>query len=153
MIATMATESRLRTSTWLKNGCNAFQSKEPKSAPMSFWTEQDVLLYIYENKIQIASIYGDVVKAQEVEGQMDLQDLGLFELEKPLLKTTGAKRTGCMLCGFGCHLEKKGEGRFERLKKTHPGFYHLLDVVKNNGVTYRGAIDWINENGNLHIRY
>ena len=56
-------------------------------------------------------------------------------------------------CGFGCHLEKKGEGRFELLKETHPGIYGLLDVCKNNGVTMREAIDWVNEHGNLHIRY
>ena len=58
-----------------------------------------------------------------------------------------------MLCGFGCHLEKPGEGRFELLKKTHPKMYALLDVVKNNGVTMREAIDWINEHGDLNIRY
>lgn len=27
-----------------------------------------------------------------------------------------------MFCGFGAHLEK-GEGRFERLKRTHPKLY------------------------------
>ena len=66
---------------------------------------------------------------------------------------TGCSRTGCVLCGFGCHLEKPGEGRFERLKETHPGMYKLLDVIENNGVTYREAIDWINEHGNMNIRY
>lgn len=45
------------------------------------------------------------------------------------------------------------EGRFERLKETHPGMYKLLDVIENNGVTYREAIDWINEHGNMNIRY
>ena len=46
MTAQMASESRLRTSQWLKNGCNGFNMKSPISNPMSFWTEQDVLLYI-----------------------------------------------------------------------------------------------------------
>ena len=51
----------------------------------------------------------------------------------------------CILCGFGCHLEK-GEGRFERLHRTHPKAYKVLDHVTNSGVTYRQAIEWINEN-------
>ncbi len=43
--AQMASESRLRTQQWLKNGCNGFDMKHPISNPMSFWTEQDVLMY------------------------------------------------------------------------------------------------------------
>ena len=109
----------------------------------------------------ICSVYGDVVIDYDAEGsvngQMDLSDLsadyGLFDTGNRPLKTTGCSRTGCVLCGFGCHLEKPGEGRFERLKETHPGMYKLLDVIENNGVTYREAIDWINEHGNMNIRY
>lgn len=151
--AVMASESKLRTLQWLAAGCNAFESKSPISNPMAFWTEQDVLLYIYTRNLPICSVYGDVVKDNEVAGQMDLEDLGLFDLGAPVLKTTGCKRTGCMLCGFGCHLEKDGESRFQLLKQTHHGMYKMLDVVKNNGVTFREAIDWTNEHGNLHIRY
>ena len=88
-----------------------------------------------------------------MEGQLDFEDLGIFDLGIPVLKTTGCDRTGCVLCGFGCHLEKPGQGRFERLKETHPGMYKLLDIAKNNGVTMREAIDWTNEHGNLDIRY
>ena len=159
--AQMAEESKLRTKKWLKSGCNAFESKKPMSNPMSFWTEQDVLLYIKLNNLPICSVYGDVVIDYDaegsVDGQMDLSELsadyGLFETGNRPLKTTGCSRTGCVLCGFGCHLEKPGEGRFERLKETHPGMYKLLDVIENNGVTYREAIDWINEHGNMNIRY
>ena len=150
--AQMASESKLRTQKWLQNGCNGFDLKNPISNPMSFWTEQDILLYIRENKLPICLVYGEVVTEDESTGQMNLSDYGLFDLERPLLKTTGCTRTGCMLCGFGCHLEKPGEGRFEMLKETHPGMYNLLDVVKNNGVTMREAIEWVNEHGNLNIR-
>ena len=150
--AQMASESRLRSQKWLQNGCNAFDIKNPISNPMSFWTEQDVLLYIKTYSIPIASVYGDVVVDYEgmgqIEGQMsitDFMDAEEFDLDRPLLKTTGCNRTGCILCGFGCHLEK-GEGRFERLKRTHPKVCNVLDHVTNNGVTYRQAIDWINEN-------
>ena len=80
MTAQMASESKLRTQKWLQNGCNGFNLKQPISNPMSFWTEQDVLLYIYQNHLPIASVYGDVVKETEVDGQLDFEDLGIFDL-------------------------------------------------------------------------
>ena len=61
MTAQMACESRLRERSWLVNGCNGFEMKSPRSNPMSFWTEQDVLKYIKDFKIPIASVYGNVV--------------------------------------------------------------------------------------------
>lgn len=153
MTAEMASESRLRTQVWLRNGCNMFDAKSPKSTPMAFWTEQDVLLYIYENHIPIASVYGDVIKENEVDGQLDFADLELFDLGRPTLKTTGCQRTGCILCGYGAHRCKKGEkGRYERLKETHPKFYNLLNVAKNSGWTMAEAIEWTNEHGRLNIR-
>lgn len=163
IIATMASESKLRTQDWIVHGCNGFDRKEPISKPISFWTEQDVLEYIREYKIPICSVYGDVVIDYEAQGQLegqmrideleDASEYGLFDMERPLLKTTGCDRTGCVLCGFGCHLEKEDNARFLRLKETHPKFHNLLYILKNNGVTYAEAIDWINEHGNLNIKY
>lgn len=125
IIGTMAVESKLRYSSWLKNGCNAFESKRPSSQPMSFWTEQDVLLYIKKFDVPYCSVYGDIrVKppADAEEGQTNIIDfLGCYEPEDTL-ETTGCDRTGCMFCMFGCHLEK-GENRFQRLQRTHPRQY------------------------------
>ena len=77
----MASESTQRQSQWLKNGCNGFELKRPVSNPMSFWTEQDVLMYIKKNNIPIASVYGEVVvdyeKEIQLEGQMNLFDIGV----------------------------------------------------------------------------
>lgn len=152
--AQMASESRLRTQRWLQNGCNAFNAKRKVSNPMSFWTEQDVLLYIYQNNIPIAPVYGNVVKKTEVEGQLDFEDFGIFDLGRPTLKTTGCKRTGCMFCGFGCHMEAEGEGRFERLKVTYPKIYdYIMRPWDEGGLNYKEVIDWLNEHGNLNIKY
>ena len=85
--------------------CNSFSSTHPKSLPLSFWNEQDVLRYIWENKLPIASLYGEVVKD-----------------EKGQYKTTGVNRTGCMFCMYGLHLEKE-QNRFERMKEMHPRQY------------------------------
>ena len=151
--AQMASESRLRTQVWLKNGCNAFDAKNQVSNPMSFWTEQDVLAYIREYKIPICSVYGDIVTDDEDDGQISMMSLGIFENERPMLHTTGCQRTGCMFCGFGAHREK-GVGRFERLKETHPKQYdYIMRPKEEGGLDYKNVIDWINEHGNLNIRY
>ena len=163
MTGQQASESKLRTSEWVKDGCNGFYMKSPMSNPMAFWTEQDVLLYIKTRNIPIASVYGDIVVdyngMNQCEGQMDISeflstDKELFDLDNPLLKTTGCSRTGCMFCGFGCHLEKEGEGRFERLKETHPRQYeYIMKPTSEGGLGYKEIIDWINEHGNMNIRY
>ena len=121
MIATMAEESMVRETCWLKSGCNAFDAKKPKSMPMSFWTEQDVLQYIKQKGIPIAPVYGEVVYATEPE-QMRLEDYGVSVDGTERLATTGCSRTGCIFCAFGCHLEKE-PSRFQRLKETHPRQY------------------------------
>lgn len=121
IIATMATESMLREKDWLKSGCNAFDSEYPSSRPMSFWTEQDVLRYIKEEKLSIASVYGEIEYVVEPE-QMRLEDYGICCGTPEKLRTNGCTRTGCIFCGFGCHREES-PSRFERLKETHPRQY------------------------------
>ena len=84
----MAEESLLRTSSWIQRGCNAFDGKDPKSNPMSFWTEQDVLKYIVENNIKLAEVYGEIVTDDE-HGQITMLNFGGCRL-----KCTGCNRTG-----------------------------------------------------------
>ena len=164
MTAQMASESRLRTQKWLQNGCNGFNLKHPLSNPMSFWTEQDVLLYIKENNLPICSVYGDIIEdrngTDEVAGQMTIsdmqgfEDMEQFDAKRLPLKTTGCNRTGCMFCGFGCHLEKEGDGRFERMKVTHPQIYdYVMRPWDQGGLNYKEVIDWINKHGDMNIRY
>lgn len=120
IIAQLACESQKRTMAWLNSGCNGFDLKHPQSNPMAFWTEQDVLQYIKENNIQIASVYGDIVEIGE-DGEQYAGNL--FGDCNGNLRTTGCSRTGCIFCAFGCHLEKE-PSRFQRLKETHPRQYN-----------------------------
>lgn len=114
--AQMASESKLRTQKWIQNGCNAFDSKNPISNPMSFWTENDVLQYIYENNIQICSVYGNIEKvSSNIFEEIDSEKVNNY-------RCSGVTRTGCMFCMFGVHLEKS-PNRFERMKITHPKIY------------------------------
>lgn len=157
----LASESMQRTIQWTMHGCNAFDTKHPASSPMSFWTEQDVLFYIFANKVPIASVYGDVVvdydATGDVPGQMSFMDLdmdyGLLDLDRPMFKTTGLERSGCMFCGYGAHIEKN-DGRFVLMKQTHPKQYaYIMKPWSEGGLGYKEVIDWINEHGNLDIRY
>ena len=120
ILATLAEESRVRKQGWIRHGCNAFESKNPMSQPMSFWTEQDVLAYIVKYGLEIASVYGEIVSI-DADGNKypPIDVLGNVGCN---LKCTGCERTGCVYCGFGFHLEK-GETRFQRLAKTHPWQY------------------------------
>ena len=120
-IATMAVESRLRTQQYLKQGCNGFDNKIPTSNPIAFWTEQDILQYLKEFNVPFASVYGEIK-----------QD------EKGKYYTTGCQRTGCMFCGFGCHLEKS-PNRFEKLKETHPKQYDYIINTLGMGE----VLDWL----------
>lgn len=133
IIGTMASESRIRKSSWIKNGCNAFDNKKPSSQPLSFWTQQDILRYIKKYDVPYCTVYGDIIvdeSADDVlDGQINIFDeLGYYETAGKL-KTTGCDRTGCIFCMFGSHLEKE-PNRFQRLKETHPRQY---DYCINGG--------------------
>lgn len=129
-IGTMTDESRQRQQAWLKSGCNSFEGKRQISTPISFWTEQDVLQYIKDNNIEIASVYGDIVEEEEQ------------------LKTTGVARSGCVFCLYGIQYEE-GENRIEKLHKTHPLLYNFLINKMNVGK----IIDEVNKLCGTKIKY
>ena len=64
-IGTMAEESRMRAQAWIRHGCNSFEGHKQTSQPMSFWTEQDVLHYIKRERIEICSVYGDILASDD----------------------------------------------------------------------------------------
>ena len=125
IIGTLATESRLRFTRWMRFGCNAFEQGRPTSQPLSFWTEQDILHYIKKFNVPYCPVYGGIqVKPPEdaEEGQMNVIDYLECWDETDILETTGCDRTGCIFCMFGCHLEKEPT-KFQQLKETHPRQY------------------------------
>ena len=128
-----AEESNLRKQLWVKSGCNAFDNKKPTSNPLMVWTEQDILGYIKQYSLKIASIYGEV-----------------SDSECGKLKCTGVQRTGCIFCGFGCHLDtrKGGVSRFILLKSSHPKLY---DYCMRGGEFVNGL--WQPSNDGLGMAY
>lgn len=124
LVATLAEESRLRTQAWCKNGCNAFNSKDAKSQPLSFWTEQDILTYIKQNGLEIASVYGDIVYKDRFGNSYDnslCRGCGK-------LSCSGVARTGCSFCAYGAGNEhyKYGKSRYELLAETYPQIYDYV---------------------------
>lgn len=158
-IGTMASESRLRSQKWMKFGCNAYEAERQTSQPLSFWTEQDILQFIKEYNVPIAKAYGDIVYVDENGLQYESV---LLSNDKTSLTTTGAKRTGCAFCLFGVG---KGldEDRFLRLKEMEPATYDYIMRggrfddegfwIPDKGLGYKYVIDWLNEHGNLGIKY
>ncbi len=111
IVGTMAAESERRRQAWLQTGCNNFDSKQPVSKPLSFWTNQDVLRYIRDFHIPIAPVYGEIV-----------------EDDKGRLSTTGEQRTGCVFCPVGCHRDKVN--RFQRMADSHPKLHeYCMDAL------------------------
>ena len=94
IIGMMANDSRGRLRTYIKNGgCNAFDTTRPMSNPLMVWLEKDIWEYIKKYSIPYSSIY----------------DMGY-------------RRTGCMFCMFGVHLEEK-PNRFQLMEQTHLELY------------------------------
>ena len=76
MVGILAEDSNLRRLSYLKNGCNIFDSKHPVSRPMAFWLHKDVKEYVKQHNLPIPSVYDHY------------------------------EHTGCMFCCFGMHLEE-----------------------------------------------
>lgn len=105
----MASESNMRAGQWVRSGgCNVFGEKSV-SRPLSIWTEADVWDYIRRENLAISEIYHK-----------------------------GAKRTGCMGCGFGAQFSD--DERFSILLKEHPKCYDMVMAYQNNGTTFREAL-------------
>lgn len=82
--------------------------------PLSIWKKDDVWSFVRERKLKYCSVYDK-----------------------------GEHNTGCAYCGMGCHLEKPGETRFDRLCHREPKRCHQMMNLTNNGVTFREALEFI----------
>ena len=112
ILGIMASESRLRRNTYLRQGgCNVFSETDSGrnySHPLSIWTDDDIFNFVRKNNLAIADIY----KSQ--------------------------KRSGCVACGFGAQFAD--DTRFQYLYEHHPKYYQMVMNFQNNGVLYRDAL-------------
>ncbi len=98
----MASEGGRREKTLMINGCNYFGKTTIRSCPFAIFDRQDLLRLAIDLHVPVPEIYGEIVR--DPDGT---------------LRTTGAQRTGCSMCGFGVQLEKRPH-RFDRLFESNP---------------------------------
>ena len=114
----MASEGGRRAKSLRINGCNYFGASVIRSAPFAIFGRQDILSLAlemdewYQQHWQefsdfhldtiVPAIYGEIVR--DPDGT---------------LRTTKAQRTGCSMCGFGIHIEKRPH-RFDQLRERNP---------------------------------
>lgn len=93
----LACESINRLKNTVNKGFHIFGTDDPNCRPIAFWKEEDIYQYFETMNVPYCSIYGD-------------------------FRTFGEKRTNCMYCLFGCHLEKQ-PNKIQRMKLHHPSQY------------------------------
>ncbi|MEE1171695.1 MAG: hypothetical protein U0K87_05005 [Ruminococcus sp.] len=98
----MASEGGRRQEALEEHGCNYFGKTTIRSAPFAPFLRQDLLQLALDLNVPIPEIYGRIESGPNGE-----------------LYTTGAQRTGCEMCGFGVHMEKRPH-RFDKLYDRNP---------------------------------
>ena len=98
----MASEGGRREKSLVANGCNYYGKTTTRSCPFAIFTRQDLLQLALDLEVPVPRAYGEIVR--DTDGT---------------LRTTRAQRTGCSMCGFGIHLEKRPH-RFDRLREDNP---------------------------------
>lgn len=98
----MASEGGRRQEALEEHGCNYFGKTTIRSAPFAPFMRNDLLRLAVDLNVPIPEIYGTIEK--DVDGNYF---------------TTGAQRTGCEMCGFGIHMEKRPH-RFDKLYDRNP---------------------------------
>lgn len=129
MVGEMAAESRDRMKSYMKTGCNLFDSRQGrnKSKPLGAVTELTVLRFIYEHGLPIAPVYGKLI----------------FDSENEIYYFTQESRTGCKLCGFGIANDPE---RYIRVQKYEPRTIEFAFTSRENGgLGYTEICEYINE--------
>lgn len=97
----MASEGGQREEALIEHGCNYYGKTVMRSAPFAPFTRQDLLRLAVELEVPVPEIYGTIER--KLDGT---------------LYTTKAQRTGCSMCGFGIHMEKRPH-RFDMLRERN----------------------------------
>ena len=126
----MASEGGRRAKSLKINGCNYFGESTIRSAPFAIFQRQDVLQLALDLGVHVPEIYGII----------DHRPVGT-------LYTTKAQRTGCSMCGFGIHMEKRPH-RFDMLRERNLRewehlMYHLVQDPDGNWYGWGKVLDYI----------
>ena len=122
------------------NGCNYYGKGTTRSAPFAIFHRQDLLQLALDLKVPVPNIYGEITRDGKGE-----------------LRTTGAQRTGCSMCGFGIHLEQRPH-RFDRLRDSNPKEWQFWmyqmgwgEVLNYIGVKWEDKVEILDQTKLLDI--
>lgn len=126
----MASEGGRRQKSLMINGCNYISKGTKRSAPFAIFNRQDLLKLALELNVPVPAVYGEIVR--DIDGT---------------LRTTKAQRTGCSMCGFGIHLEKRPH-RFDYLLESNPKeweyqMYRIGKDINGNSIGWGHVLDYI----------
>lgn len=155
----MASEGGRRQKSLMINGCNYFGKSTIRSAPFAIFNRQDLLKLALEMDRKWKDgwkeeFYRQGIKAGTIKEGWEMPEsiipdiYGTIEQkEDGTLYTTKAQRTGCSMCGFGIHLEKRPH-RFDILKERNPkewNYWMYECCTDENGKKYGWAkvLDYI----------
>lgn len=124
----MQSEGGRRAYSLRMHGCNYVGRDTARSCPFNFFSRQDLLQLAVDLNVHVPEIYGEIVR--DMDGT---------------LRTTGAQRTGCGMCGFGIQLEKR-PNRFDKLYQRNPKEWEFWMIKQGWGevLDYIG-IEWRQE--------
>lgn len=117
----MASEGGRRAKSLKLNGCNYFGESTIRSAPFAIFQRQDILQLALDLDVPVPEIYGTIERRED-----------------GTLYTTKAQRTGCSMCGFGVHMDKRPH-KFDLLREQRPKEWERLMyrlIQDENGTWY-----------------
>lgn len=154
----MASEGGRRQKSLMRNGCNYYGKSTIRSAPFAIFTRQDLLRLALEMdewakaeglldqwglETIVPGIYGEIKDdATGCDQAAILYGRRGADGGNGCLYTTRAQRTGCSMCGFGIHMEKRPH-RFDRLYEDNPKEWKfwMYDVGWGEVLDYVG-VEW-----------
>ena len=155
----MASEGGRRARSLRMNGCNYFGKSTIRSAPFAIFHRQDILQLALEMdtlwKGGLKEKYHEkLLKENCLSNSFKMPDSIIPEIygtieKKPdgTLYTTKAQRTGCSMCGFGIHMEKRPH-RFDLLYESNPKewdylMFHMCKDKDGNDYGWAKVLDYI----------
>ena len=131
----MASEGGQREEALTDHGCNYYGKTTMRSAPFAPYMRNDILKlalemddWYHKNMDVFEKLYyeqpyskdknGNVIPYEPVDSIIPDIYGDVVQDQCGNLRTTGAQRTGCSMCGFGIHMEKRPH-RFDKLRERN----------------------------------
>lgn len=132
----MASEGGQREEALVEHGCNYYGATVTRSAPFAIFMRNDILRlalemdkwyhrhvkefeWMYYRQPYSRDKDGNIIPYEPLETIVPLIYGTIEQQSNGDYYTTRAQRTGCSMCGFGIHLEKRPH-RFDRLREDNP---------------------------------